>query len=293
MGTDGQADGPRGVRAGCQGDHGRRDQGPRRPDPWSAGRHASIRCGAGSSFCTADGHTPRCRCSTCRSCPARLFAATPKQLGLRYQPWPPYYVLQTPSLDVDDIYALMEEAQEAFGVEFDALPPPRLDLLDERSVCRIDLDAEKGDGGRTAERSLARSGKKPSGTLLPPSPSLAFTLWLRSSDFHRRRREAAEQIDRLLTDNPHTTLQVVLEPTGDPDRLTVETLELLLATCYKTTTYLDRYYSLQPGRLLGSKRLVVLLPKESAAPAEQVLAPPTSPSTQRYFSSTNGDKLGK
>ena len=55
----------------------------------------------------------------------------------------------------------------------------------------------------------------------------------------------------------------MLEPTGDPERLTVETLELLLATCYRTTTYLDRYYSLQPGRLLGSKRLVVLLPRES------------------------------
>jgi len=52
-----------------------------------------------------------------------------KQLGLRHQPWPPYYVLQTPTLDLDDVYALMEEAEEAFGVEFDALPPPRLDLF--------------------------------------------------------------------------------------------------------------------------------------------------------------------
>ena len=54
----------------------------------------------------------------------------------------------------------------------------------------------------------------------------------------------------------------MLEPTGDPERLTVETLQLLLATCYETTTYLDRYYSMHPGRLLGSKRLVVLLPAE-------------------------------
>ena len=45
--------------------------------------------------------------------------------------------------------------------------------------------------------------------------------------------EAADQIARLLADNPHTTLQVVLEPTGDPERLTVETLELLLAACYR------------------------------------------------------------
>ena len=71
-----------------------------------------------------------------------------------------------------------------------------------------------------------------------------------------------------MADNPHTTLQVVLEPSGDPERLTAETLESLLAACYRTTTYLDRYYSLQPGRLLGSKRLVVLLPRSRGlAPA--------------------------
>lgn len=100
---------------------------------------------------------------------------------------------------------------------------------------------------------------------LPPgySPPLALTLWLRSSDFHRQRQNAVAQIERLLADNPHTTLQVVLEPNGDPERLTAETLESLLAACYRTTTYLDRFYSLQPGRLLGSKRLVVLLPPES------------------------------
>jgi radical SAM superfamily enzyme YgiQ (UPF0313 family) len=187
--------------------------------------------------------------------PGTAFRREAESLGLRYQPWPPYYVLQTPTLDLDDIYALMEEAQDAFGVEFDALPPPRLDLLDEKSVCRIDLD-----GGRATQTCGDRA--RPS-AVLSPSPSLAFMLWFRSTDFHRQRREAAEQIGRLLADNPYTTLQVVLEPTGDPERLTVETLELLLSTCYRTTTYLDRYYSLQPGRLLGSKRLVVALPKES------------------------------
>lgn len=186
--------------------------------------------------------------------PGTAFRREAEALGLRYQPWPPYYVLQTPTLDLDDIYELMEEAQDAFGVEFDALPPPQLDLLDEKSVCRIDLDA--GTASQTHG-----TKKEPSTALL--LPSLAFTLWFRSTDFHGHRREAAEQIGRLLADNPYTTLQVVLEPTGDPEQLTVETLELLLSTCYRTTTYLDRYYSLQPGRLLGSKRLVVALPQKS------------------------------
>ena len=197
--------------------------------------------------------------------PGTAFRREAEQLGLRYQPWPPYYVLQTPTFGMEDIYRLMEEAQEAFGVEFDALPPPRLDFLDPQSVRRVELDVGKGDGGRTVEASDAREGLS---AVLPPSPSLAFTLWFRSADFHRRRREAAAEIERLLADNPHTTLQVVLEPTGDPERLTAETLESLLAVCYRTTTYLDRFYSLQPGRLLGSKRLVVFLPESRPRPSK-------------------------
>jgi hypothetical protein len=35
---------------------------------------------------------------------------------------------------------------------------------------------------------------------------------------------------------------------------------MLLARCYENPTYLDRYHSLHPGRLPGSKRLIVLAP---------------------------------
>ena len=71
--------------------------------------------------------------------------------GSSYQPRPPYYVLQTPTLSLDDIYTLMDEAQAAFDLEYDPLPPPRLDFPQSDSgpieVARIDLDAdaEKGD----------------------------------------------------------------------------------------------------------------------------------------------------
>ncbi len=184
--------------------------------------------------------------------PGTVFRREAEQLGLKYQPWPPYYVLKTPTLGVEQMFGLMEEAEEAFGVEFDPLPPPEIGPWDEQrshpDICCVDLDNSRG---LTAP-----------GTTAPGGTSLAFTLWLRSGDFHQRRHEAANQISRRLADNPHTTLQIVIEPTGEPERVTVETLRLLLATCYETTTYLDRYYSMHPGRLLGSKRLVVLLPAE-------------------------------
>jgi radical SAM superfamily enzyme YgiQ (UPF0313 family) len=70
--------------------------------------------------------------------PGTAFRREAEQLGLKYQPWPPYYVLETPALDVERMLGLMEEVQEAFGIEFDALPPPRLDFGDEPR--RIDLD---------------------------------------------------------------------------------------------------------------------------------------------------------
>jgi radical SAM superfamily enzyme YgiQ (UPF0313 family) len=185
--------------------------------------------------------------------PGTAFRREAEALGLKHQPWPPYYALKTPTLDVDRMVRLMEEAQEAFGIEFDPMPPPNLNLFDEpgdpRRGCRIDLDVIEGEYFSNTERNDFHS-------------ALCFTLWLRSADFHQRRYTLKAMIERLLTDNPHTTLLVVLEPTAEPERLTVETLELLMAACYRTTTYLDRYYSLHPGRLLGAKRLFVLLPPE-------------------------------
>jgi radical SAM superfamily enzyme YgiQ (UPF0313 family) len=194
--------------------------------------------------------------------PGTAFRRDAESLGLKYQPWPPYYVTQTPTLDVENLFALMEEAQEAFGVEFDAIAPPRLDQLDARCVCRIDLDDDNDslpDTNSENSRGLTTPGS------VVHLPTLSYTLWFRSADFDRHRDEAVRRIERLLAENPHTTLSVVLEPTGDPSRLSSETLQTFLSACYRTTTYLDRYYSLHPGALLGAKRLIVLLsPRQRA-----------------------------
>jgi hypothetical protein len=67
----------------------------------------------------------------------------------------------------------------------------------------------------------------------------------------------------LLTDNPYTTLQILLEPRADPTRLTPDFLELLRRECYRESTYLDRYFSMHPGPPRGAKHLVVWLPAET------------------------------
>ncbi len=174
--------------------------------------------------------------------PGTAFRHEARQLGLVYQPRPPYYVLKTPTLERAELFGLIQQAQDRFGLEFDALPPPVLDF-DESSertdLLRIDLDDPRR----------------------PPAPgrrALAFTLWLRSADFARHGQEPARLARGLLADNPFTTLQVVLEPTGRavPEP---EWLEALFAALQEGPTYLDRFYALQPGRAAGSRRLVVVL----------------------------------
>lgn len=178
--------------------------------------------------------------------PGTAFREQAAQLGLDYQPRPPYFVLNTPTLSVEQIVRLMEEAQDALGIDFDPLPPPLGDLAGDESGfrrgCRIDLD-----------RGLA--------ALPPPEQRCqAFLLWLRSARFAQRVAVAAELIAQVLSDNPHTTLQVTLEPTAAPEQLTAAALESLRAACFRSTSYLDRYYSLQPAGLWGAKRLVVVVP---------------------------------
>jgi radical SAM superfamily enzyme YgiQ (UPF0313 family) len=189
--------------------------------------------------------------------PGTDFRREASALGLKFQPRPPYYVLQTPTLRREDLFALMQEAQELFGLEFDTLPPPVLDFDEARplkAVWRVNLDQPR--------------------PLDPPMPACraqAFTLWLESADFAGQRREAAALIRHVLDEEPFTTLQVVLEParpTGPAalcHDLGPAVLETLTAACQVQPTYLDRYYALQPGRANGAKRLILLLPRELRA----------------------------
>ena len=193
--------------------------------------------------------------------PGTAFRQEARELGLEYQSRPPYYVVQTPTLDLADLSLLMEEAQELFETEFDPLPEPAIPDVERAvalgapaSVARIDLDGESWSAGCTAEGGLPR----------PPERTQAFTLWLRAADFRQHGAAARQLVEQLLGENPHTTLQVILEP-GDAASVTAALLAELEQACYRRTTYLDRFYSILPGPLKGSKRLLVLLDPAEAA----------------------------
>jgi hypothetical protein len=230
--------------------------------------------------------------------PGTAFRQEAKQLGLVHQHRPPYYVLQTPTLALDEMYDLMEEAQEIFQTEFDPLPPPVLLFPHVAPRLPSPLMGE-GPGVRTRSsenvgHALRAGGtahlSRPSGSGEPPyseevlttctacpthavidldsGPSelplaemrdQSFTLWLRSSQFDAQRDRASALVRQVLDDNPFTTLQVVLEPTADLERLSTDTLEQLREACFRQPTYLDKLYSVLPGRPKGAKRLVVAL----------------------------------
>jgi radical SAM superfamily enzyme YgiQ (UPF0313 family) len=207
--------------------------------------------------------------------PGTAFRQEAEQLGLRYQSRTPYYVLETPTLRLEQMYALMEEAQEAFQTEFDPLPPPAPHDWVAGPEAAWKTSTAQADNSpawqRFAALRLDGDAEELARVLAAPEHrAQAFTALLRSGDFDAWADRAAAFVRRLLDDNPHTTLQVVLDPGGRPEHLTAATFEALFQEFYRETSYLDRFYSLAPGPAKGAKRLVVVL-AEDDNPASQWL----------------------
>jgi radical SAM superfamily enzyme YgiQ (UPF0313 family) len=215
--------------------------------------------------------------------PGTAFRYEAETLGLQYQSRTPYYVMRTPTLDFGGMHTLMTEAQELFDIEFDPWEEPRLDFTADEtwptassstnplSCCVVDFDRVLAPGESpgaicTAPHSspaYATTSLSPGAkTLLPPAERMAqaFTVWLRGDDLQARRTAAADIVAAAVERNPHGTFQIVVEPTGDPRRVTVDAIDALLRAAFTSTSYLDRFYAVMPGRPKGAKRIVVVVP---------------------------------
>ncbi len=185
--------------------------------------------------------------------PGTAFRLEAPELGLRHQPRPPYYVLGTPTLHVQDLYRLMDDARTIFDLEFDSQPRPVLDFqpYDQGSrIWNVDLDQKVNQP-------------------CPADHHQAFTLWLRSRQFGYKGERIVRLVRELLSANPFTTLQIVFDLTGDElasgieKSLPVAFLQTVMGACQESSSYLDRYYAMQPGRNEGAKRLMILLPVQA------------------------------
>jgi len=181
--------------------------------------------------------------------PGTAFRQEAHELGLRFQPRPPYYLLETPTLKRTQLFELMHQAQELFAVEFDAAPPPIVEFDPGEQlerIWRVDLDA-----------------------VVDPNPPLgrsaqAFTIWFTAECFDGRSARAAACVRRVLAADPFTTLQIVFDASATESgslarSITPRQLEEITATAFERPTYLDKFYALQSGRTNGAKRLVVVL----------------------------------
>jgi radical SAM superfamily enzyme YgiQ (UPF0313 family) len=187
--------------------------------------------------------------------PGTAFRQEANELGLRFQPRPPYYVLQTPTFDLAAMGDLMAEAQELFGCEFDALPPPKLEFS-EPGGSSVALWTVDFDGPRAAAPPSAKRAQ-------------AFAVWFRGKNLASHLTEMEAAIRELLEANPHSTLQITVEQAGRPERLSPTLVEGLLAAAHVGQSYLDKFYALQPGRPQGAKRVVVVADgayREQASP---------------------------
>jgi radical SAM superfamily enzyme YgiQ (UPF0313 family) len=177
--------------------------------------------------------------------PGTEFRRRSTELGLEFQPRPPYHVLSTPTLKAEEIQQLMAEAEQAFNTDFDPLPIANDELSSERvnqggSVWRIDLD-------------------EPSPAPSSDTVDIAHTLWITAREFADRSAAIVPWVRRVLGDNPHTSLWVVLDVTGaDSLPATEDIFRIMDALHEQPPTYWDWHLALhpKPGRL-GAKRIVI------------------------------------
>jgi len=234
--------------------------------------------------------------------PGTAFRHEATQLGLEFSPRTPYYVMRTPTLDMGTMYELMAEAEEKFETEFDPYDEPVLAFAPEESWPEPDATAgarpsprekastlkqlDRGEGGRRPgegdlldeERARASDAlircwnidlDEPSTTeeilaAAPPAERMAqaFTIKLRGADLDAARNQAAAVVRHVVAANPHGTFQIIVEPLAEPTSVTPRLLDALLGAALETTSYLDRFYSVMPGRPKGAKRLIVVVPAE-------------------------------
>ncbi|NMC19920.1 MAG: radical SAM protein, partial [Thermogutta sp.] len=134
--------------------------------------------------------------------PGTDFRRRHRELGLEFQPHPPYHVLRTPTLSSEEIGDLMREAESLFGTEFDPLP----EVPSSASCDSMGL----GDTSRDGTQWVIDLDASPR-RLSPDEVGLAHVLRFLSRDFPRHGAAMRRWVEFVLEHNPHCTLWIVIE----------------------------------------------------------------------------------
>jgi radical SAM superfamily enzyme YgiQ (UPF0313 family) len=175
--------------------------------------------------------------------PGSDFRERAQELGLKYDPQPPYYVRSTAGFSEADISEALLECEDELGIEIDHIPPPK--LTDRGPACVKRLDAAE----YVSKWILSEKGRRSAEAIVDTVAQKAadpFILWFRNV---WGRSWIPALLERFVRSNPHVILSIVFE---GPRPRSPSFLSDVLTASADPSAYINRYY----GPLYGEDAVV-------------------------------------
>jgi hypothetical protein len=164
--------------------------------------------------------------------PGTDFRANAEQLGLVYDPKPPYHIRSTPTFKTEKIQSALLECEQAFNMEMDYIAPPSLVDRGPEVVQSVEegyyiskwIVNPATEAWRKDLRQIIEKAADP------------FTLWFRG-EYHKE--HMIEILSEFTNTNPHAVVHVVLELQEPPP---MDFFEAALASAGNPDLFLNRSY---------------------------------------------------
>lgn len=169
--------------------------------------------------------------------PGTDFRTGADELGLDYDPRPPYYVRKTPSWSIDDIRLAFLECESALDMTIDHTPGPS--LVDRGQGIIDDLR----DINWFSKWIINLGSKVPSNELVigvAQKMSNYFTLWFRAGDPDEHMGPTLRIVETLSRANPHCHIEIVLEFDAATK---AGALDALMEAGAEPAVYLNKYFA--------------------------------------------------
>lgn len=157
--------------------------------------------------------------------PGTDFRRKSRELGLEYEPRPPYTVVETETFNRDDMLAAFVYAEERFDVSLE--PSPDLDLSHRGDSDTFAIYADIINGintdGRPYIRKIVLDKEYPVRELEQTARHLTHPYQIVFQPQLKNRRFMLETVKIMTSVNPHTPLEIVfIDPTEIPDTAVFE-----------------------------------------------------------------------
>ncbi|MCI0528059.1 MAG: radical SAM protein, partial [Nitrospira sp.] len=192
--------------------------------------------------------------------PGTVLRTQAEKLGLKYQPDPPYYVLETETRSGADLRKAQEYCAEKLGIDIDPIEFPFLSLVEGAKVATANqIDSISKVILELDTQIQSPSQMKQLAARLKDHIANCFTAWFKSHDLTSDVELIETFLFPIVQANPHTIFNVILE-TDNP--FLIELLGEILAYAVHPGQFLNSYYlfcSYEEDAIF-STQVTVLLP---------------------------------